>query len=423
MRTSSQLDYMYRLMRRVLAEIGPRESGGEGERRLADLLVTEWQPICDRVSQEAFTCHPRAFLGSIRISVVCYSLAAAFCWWRLPWLGLPFALACPWPALLEVGASREFVDPLFRKRQASNVIATIAPRGELRQRLIVSAHMDSAYEYTLWRLLGNRAVWVMAATTIGTVLLPVATIVQLSLQLLHWRDGWLSSGVAHGPGAFAPFVLVFWFFHNGRAVPGAMDDLAGVSVLSAVAQALGADRTVGLPEHTEVVLLATACEEAGLRGARRFVERHATELRRIPTFGLFLDGICDERHMAAVRREYFTGARHDDRLVGLACEVGALRGWEVKPADILVGGTDAAAFSRIGVPAFTLVAMDCRSLVDNYHTRLDTLDRVRPEALSRALQIVLDVLESLDRSSQRASADPASGSLMPVLSKRGNAAA
>jgi hypothetical protein len=410
---SDQVDYMYRFMRRVLTEIGPRESCGEGERRLADMLVMEWQSICDRVRLEAFTCHPRAFLGSVRISAVCYFLAAAFFWWRQPWLGLPFALVCPLPALLEVGTYREFVDPLFRKRPASNVVATIAPRGEVRQRLIVSAHMDSAFEYTLWRLLGNWAVWVMALATIGTLVVPVATILQLFAQLLHWRNGWLLSGLDYGLGALAPFVLAIWFFHNGRAVPGAMDDLAGISVLSAVGQAV---REAGVPERTEVVLLATACEEAGLRGAKRFVERHATELRRIPTFGLFLDGICDERHLAAVRREYFTGARHDDRLVRLACEVGARRGWQVKTTDIPVGGTDAAAFSRIGVPAFTLVAMDCASLVENYHTRLDTLDRVRPAALSRALQTVLDVLESLDRCEGQAPADP------PVLSKRENAA-
>jgi putative aminopeptidase FrvX len=146
-----------------------------------------------------------------------------------------------------------------------------------------------------------------------------------------------------------------------------------------------------------VVLLATGCEEAGLRGAKRFARQHAAELWQTPTFGLFLDGIYDERWLGVVRREYSTGARYDEQLAALACDVAALRGWEVKSQKIPIGGTDAAAFSRIGVPAVTLVGMDCQSLVENYHTRLDTLDRVRPEGLARMLQIVVDMLERLDR--------------------------
>ncbi len=399
MPVSSQLDTMQEFMRRVLAEIGPRESAGEGERRLGEWLLREWRPVVDRVWREPFTCHPRAFLGSLSLSVACYFLAAICYWAGWPWVGLPFAVICPLPALLEVGGYREFVDGLFPERESSNVLGTILPRGAVRQRLIVSAHMDSAFEFRLWRWLGNRAAWVMALGVFGTLLVPVAITATLGQELFGWQLGWLSSGFGWGLALVSPFVGVFLFFHDGRAVPGAMDDLAGISVLVALGRLLRAARRDGSfqPENTEVVLLATGCEEAGLRGAKRFVRRHSAELKRIPTFGLFLDGICDERRIGVVRAEYCTGARHHAGLVRLACEVGRLRGWPIHRQAIPIGGTDAAAFSRMGVPACTLVGMDCHSLVDNYHTRLDTLERVRPVALARTLQIVVDMLERLDR--------------------------
>jgi aminopeptidase-like protein len=35
-------------------------------------------------------------------------------------------------------------------------------------------------------------------------------------------------------------------------------------------------------------------------------------------------------------------------------------------------------------------------LVPNYHTRLDTLERVRPDSLAVMLQVVLDMIEEID---------------------------
>jgi hypothetical protein len=104
---SLQVDYMYGFMRRVLAEIGPRESCGEGERRLSSWLLREWPPIADRIWREPFTCHPRAFLGSLNVSVVCFFVAAALYWAGLPSGGLPFALACPLPILRARGQYAE----------------------------------------------------------------------------------------------------------------------------------------------------------------------------------------------------------------------------------------------------------------------------------------------------------------------------
>ena len=52
----------------------------------------------------------------------------------------------------------EFVDPLFPREQGENIVGVIRPRGDVKRRVLVSAHTDSAYEFTLWYFLKNASV-------------------------------------------------------------------------------------------------------------------------------------------------------------------------------------------------------------------------------------------------------------------------
>jgi aminopeptidase-like protein len=44
-----------------------------------------------------------------------------------------------------------------------------------------------------------------------------------------------------------------------------------------------------------------------------------------------------------------------------------------------------------------LLCQDMSRLAPNYHTRRDTLDRVRPESIGVVLELVLEMLERIDR--------------------------
>ena len=54
------------------------------------------------------------------------------------------------------------------------------------------------------------------------------------------------------------------------------------------------------------------------------------------------------------------------------------------------GGTDAAEFARIGVPATSLLGMENRFVRDglSYHTMGDTADKIDPAAVRATLEIV-----------------------------------
>ncbi|MCP3986221.1 MAG: Zn-dependent exopeptidase M28 [bacterium] len=256
--------------------------------------------------------------------------------------------------------------------------------------MLVSAHLDSAYEFNLWFLFRSAAVPIMVIGMGAPAVSLVAGALRAGSGGGFETLGWVCL-------ALYPVVGLHLFFHTFSVVPGAMDDLAGISVLDGVARALSdAPGEDGMLRHTEVVLLATSAEEAGLRGAKRYVAAHRAELHAIPTYGLFVDGVYDERHLTVIQRELTTGARHDPRLVALAQHAAEGRNRHMHRGLIPFGGSDAAPFALAGVPSVTLLCHDISHLVPNYHTRHDTLEKVRPESIETMLQLVLDLLDRID---------------------------
>ena len=68
----------------------------------------------------------------------------------------------------------------------------------------------------------------------------------------------------------------------------------------------------------------------------------------------------------------------------------------MKTAIIPFGGTDAASFAGAGIPSVALLCQDTTSLAPNYHTRLDTIDRIRPESLEVMHCVVTSMVRSID---------------------------
>lgn len=391
-------DYMYSFADKALAEIGPRGSCSAEEAELARRFAGEIEPYCERVDSEEMECAPDAFLGAFPYLVALYAAGLA-AYFFLPPLALALSLTGFAVLFLEVFHYHEFIDFAFPRKKGLNVAGVIPPSGEVKRRLIVSGHFDSAYEFKIWYYLKGLAVPYMILGVVG-----VLTLVGASLaRTIAWPPaGW-------GGGAFTvlgivclavfPLLLPFVFFHTRDLVPGAMDDLTAVAVLAGLGRALKDAREGGegfFPNHTEVVLLGLSSEEAGLRGAKRYAARHREEHHALPTKGIFLDGIYDESFLMVNRREISPGVKLDPRLVEMAKETAEALGLPIKVGVIPLGATDATAFARAGVPCVSLGCADTSRLTPNYHTRYDTMEFVRPESLEVSLEMVLGILLRFD---------------------------
>jgi hypothetical protein len=391
-------EYMHGLITRVIDEFGPREPCTESEKKAGRLIAEEMKPLCDRVDIEEFTCSPTAFLGIFPLLVLCYIVSAAL-YWVFPPAAFIVMLAGVSMLYFEVMRYREFVDRFYPKRQGENIIGVIKPRGEVRRRVIVSGHLDSAYEFTLWYFLRNAAVPHMIIGVLSVLFL-LGICLARSISFFGGTSG---AGIFTTLGiisvALYPLVGLFIFYHTYTAVPGAMDNLSAVSVAVGLGKYLRDSRDSGgfVPRNTEVVLIGMSSEEAGLRGTMRYVKKHFDELKAVPSYGIFLDGIADEKYLSVVKREVFTGAKHAPELVKLAKDVAAKHGWPMRTSMIPIGGSDAAEFSRRGFKGVCILCQDTTKLDPNYHTRTDIPENVRPEALAVCLQLVIDMVEELDK--------------------------
>jgi len=390
--------YMYELVDRAVSDIGPRESCSEEEKRLGRLFAQEIEPACERISVEDFSCSPKAFLGFFPYLVLLY-LAGVVLYYIYPPVSVILSAIGMGILFYEVVRYRELIDLFFPTREGENVAGFVTPRGEVRKRVIVSAHLDSAYEFKVWYWLKGLSVPAMAVAFLAPVLLLGASLARTITD---------SSGVPENAAytvlgiiliALSPLVAIFFFFHTRDVVPGAMDDMAGIAVLAGLARYLRDAREGGgfYPEHTEIVLLALSSEEAGLRGAKRYAARHKSELMRDPTFAIFLDGIYDEQFLTAFKREVWCGAKLDPYLVETALEAAAANGYDMRTGVLAVGATDASAFAREDIPSVSICCQDSTRLVPNYHTRHDTIEFIRPESLAVSLQLVIDMISRIDR--------------------------
>ncbi len=389
--------YMSGLIRKVIDEIGPRPPCSEAERQLGRLLVEEWRPACNSVDVEPFSCHPAAFIGSYPVGALFY-LGAVVAYWLFPPAALALIIvSCSLVA--EVLLYREYVDFVFPRKQGQNIVGIVRPRGEARQRVIVSGHMDSAYEFNFFLYLKGASVAVMMMAVAANLVALGACVARTmayygvfsAAAALNW------AGVAMI--ALAPIAGLFMLFTSWKPVPGAFDNMSAVSVVAGLSKYLAEARQEEgwWPQSTEIVLLATSSEEAGLRGAKRYVRKHLKQMRGLATYCLVMEMIKDERFLTVSRSEVFPGARYDPGLVRIAREAAESRSWPIAALRMPPGwATDGAVFSQAGIPATCLSGCDPSRIDPAYHTRYDTPDHIRPQSLSVMLQLVIDVIRRID---------------------------
>lgn len=389
-------------IRRIVAEIGPRPPGSAQELRAQEYLAGLLRAMDVEVRLEPFSVAPKAFMGFVPITGALLLAALPLYWW-LP----PAALACVVAALgLLVGELvlyRQVVDPLFPRATSHNLIATLRPRGEVRRILLLGGHCDSAFEWRYHYLGRAPLVAVVGGTLIGALAVLVASAANVVVNGAH-GPGAGSALAAAGWGlvAFAPcFLLVMGFSNFRRVSPGANDNLTGVLLSLALVKVLR-ERGIEL-EHTELRLLNTGSEEAGLRGARAYAEAHGDELTAIDSLYVALDTFRDLAHMKVYDRDRNGTLVHDRDGARLLQEAARRAGLELPFGTIPVGATDAAAFTQAGLRAIALVAMD-PTPPRWYHTRLDTPELLSPECIEAGLRILVELVRDVDARGLRAGA-------------------
>ncbi len=381
-------------IKQIIEKVGPRAPGSPQELEAQKMMAKELEQWADDVQIEEFTVHRQAFMGFIPFTVAMGIIASFLYWFDHALIGLILVLLGAIPLVLEFVMYKQFIDPLFPGHPSHNVIATRKPKGEVKRRIFLVGHSDSQYEWTLnYKLGGNGMKAVLIPAVVGFIICGAANLVKLLVVNVAGVE--LTGGLniffkVFGVILFClfPCFIGFLFFQNPfKSVPGANDNLTGCYVAMSTLKTL-AEADIRF-EHTEVVVLLSGSEEAGLRGAKAYAKRHKEELLATETVVLGLDTFRDLKDLAVYDRDLSGTLKHDKQAKELVKNAASNCGLDLPYASIYIGACDAAAFTQIGVKATGFAAMD-PTPPRYYHTRLDSWELLEPEAIRTGIEVVTE---------------------------------
>ena len=218
----------------------------------------------------------------------------------------------------------------------------------------------------------------------------------LSVCKLCGAGGWTQTGGLWGLFFVPFFILVAFTYNPKRVVDGANDNLSGCYMGITVLREM--ERLGVTLENTEVGVILTGSEEAGLRGAKAWARAHKDDYRGVPTYVISYDTIHDPRHLMVNMRDLNSTVKSDHELgerflkaaseAGVSCKKGKV--------PLLGGATDSAAFTQGGFRSIGITGLS-HKLEDYYHTRRDSWDNLNEEGLENCYKATIAMIEEMDQ--------------------------
>ena len=384
------VSYMVEEITHICRKIGRRSPGSAGEQAAAEYFagVLEKKCGCADVKTESFEVHPDSFYGYFYFSAFCDILCGVL-FFSEPFLSILFGLMGVLLFIYHFVLYRKPLDPLFPKKQGTNVTAVRPCSGEVKQRIFLNGHTDAAWEFPINYRFGGIAFEIPGiAATIGVFCYMILSF--LSLCGVDVYTAGLRCLV------FIPFFLLLTITYNPlRVVDGANDNLTGCLMGVTLLKEME-EQGIRL-ENTEIGVILTGSEEAGLRGAKAWCEAHRDDYRDVPTCVISFDSIYNPDWLMVNRRDLNNTVDSDEDLcdyfllaaedAGVPCRDGKV--------PLFGGATDSAAFTQGGFRSVGVTGLS-HNLERYYHTRLDTPDNLDPEGLENCYKATVEFIRALE---------------------------
>lgn len=398
-------DYMLKEITHICKDMDKRDPGSNGEKQACEYMagVLKNDCGCERADVESFKENPGSFYGWIYFTIT-FVLLAIVCFFFAPILSALLIVAGLVIVFLQFGIYKKCVDKFFPEKTGHNVTAVKKCTGEVKRRIFFNGHPDAAWEWPVNYALGGVGFEGHAILCgVGAVyylVISIMAVVQNSAFAMIGKETTLFKMALWGL-LFVPFLLgLYKMWNKKRVVDGANDNLSGCYMGISVLKALK-DAGIEL-ENTEVGVILTGSEEAGLRGAKAWCEAHKGEFDDVPTFIFSYDTIHDPKYLMTNYRDLNGTVAADKDVSDLFMEAAAelkipcKKGW-VPP---LGGATDSAAFAQAGFRATGVTGLN-HKLEDYYHTRRDTYDNMNLDGLGDCFAISVKVLEMFDKGAKQ----------------------
>lgn len=399
-------EYMVSEITHICKDFEKRDPGSKGEQQaceyMADVLKNECG--CERADVESFKENPGSFFGWIYFTIT-FVLAAVAISFFYPLVSIILIVIGLLIVFMQFGLYKKFIDRFFPEKTGHNVTAVKSCKGEVKRRIFFNGHPDAAWEWPVNYKLGGVGFEGHAVICgIGAVYYLVISIMLVAKNGLEYVsfDADETLGLLRLIGlVFVPFLIgLYWMWNENRVVDGANDNLSGCYMGIAILKAL---KKEGIEfENTEVGVILTGSEEAGLRGAKAWCAAHKGEFDDVPTFIFSYDTIHDPKYLMTNYRDLNGTVKADKDVSDLFMEaakeldISCKKGW-VPP---LGGATDSAAFAQAGFRATGVTGLN-HKLEDYYHTRRDTYDNMNEQGLADCFAISVKALEMFDNGAKQ----------------------
>ena len=383
-------NFSVRGIKKICKDAGPRPAGSEQEHEAQKLMAAELDGACDKVEIEPFDVHPGAFLGWILTDGIMMIAAIVLFFFGMSAIALALCALSLIFAIVEFLLYKKLLDPFFPKKTSHNVVAVRKPKGEVKRRIIFSGHADSANEWRFTYYGGSKLlVPIIGLSFVGILLGLVLGIWAVAAgHAFSAADSGALNVMRYVFLAWIPILFTALFFENKkRPVMGANDDLTGCFISMAVVKYMQ-QHDIRF-ENTEVWVVLTGSEEAGLRGAKAFCKAHKNELSDVETVFVGLDTIRDYDFAAVYSRDLTGTVKNDAGACALVKEAAKQTGLDLPYKSVFFGATDAAAVTQAGMKAVSVAAMD-PAPAKYYHTRLDTADNLDIKTVEAVLGVALE---------------------------------
>ena len=408
--TDNDAQYAFDIVKTICTEVGPGLPGSPQERERAAVFKKELEMHlgAGNVAVEEFTLAPWASLGALQMAAL-FMLIAALLNMSMgrftgvsPWLtaiaALAFSILSPLLFFVEDFFGFELVDPFFEKKQSVNVVGALREPGtkDLKRLLILSGHHDSAAENTWLRFLGYGFLILSATLFIGFITMLAMSIIQLTGVITGnagtVRIGTLGWAMLAYP--IVPSIIYAVFIARGRkdggTVPGAADNLSASALAVAMCRFLAKNPSY-IPADTEIRFISFGSEEAGLRGSRRYVQRHLDELKRLDVRLLNFETVAHPE-IGILTSDVNGTVKNPPEMVKSASAAAERAGVPYKMRSAHLGvASDAGPFSQAGLKATTLLPFKVpQQQVAFYHQKWDGPEILTIDPLLNVLKLTLE---------------------------------
>lgn len=426
-------DEAYEMVEYAAREIGPRLPGSNNEKKYHDYMSGKLKELGLNPVTESFVFAPHASIGGLPyagwagiigcvLTVLATILASLSAY---AGLAMHFVctmyMICTWIWLVvSVFKYHTCFDWCFKHKVSHNTYAELLPEdGKYDYTIFLSGHTDTSWTLKLSASQNKLGfVGVVLRLALGAIAVAAVTIVSvvmlILIMMLNYGTDTLSyDTLVNTAKAYyvikqmtlysSPIVIICAFLltmYNEKteaiASPGAMDNATGVSIAYQVVKYYK-ENPDKMPKNCRIIDCNIGAEESGLRGSIAFTRKHKNDGMLDNAYHINIDSVADEDHFEVIHGDSWLCPHFDKDLERMFKE--SMREAGIKnPGDIAnpVGGCDSTPFQKSGVKSITFAAQN-PVMSHYYHTYNDVPERFSAETVGLGLDVVLRVIDKIDR--------------------------